>query len=188
MINYLHYHLLYTKPPSELSFRKRKKIQFLSRKLLLKYLPALLMISQTAAGVAGTMDLWSRHSLPMLTMWKPSTSFSGAMALHTARSLMCSEGGEEPTQTLLINCYLQQWDPAAGILVVRDVLACAAMCWLCLPGSGSWTSRPLTLQSRFILSISSSSSSWETELGRTTVSLEIPARHHRRRTTHKTCV
>ncbi|TNN66573.1 hypothetical protein EYF80_023259 [Liparis tanakae] len=51
------------------------------------------MISQTAAGVAGTMDLWSRHSLPMFTMWKPSTSFSGAMALHTARSLMCS--GEE---------------------------------------------------------------------------------------------
>lgn len=63
---------------------------------------------------------------------------------------------------------------AAGILVVRDVPP-----WLCLPGSGSWTSRPLTLQSRFILSISSSSSSWETELGRTTVSLEIPARHHR---------
>lgn len=53
-------------------------------------LPALLMISHTAAGVAGTMDLWSRHSLPMFTIWKPSTSFSGAMALHTARSLMCS--------------------------------------------------------------------------------------------------
>lgn len=53
-------------------------------------IPALLMISQTAAGVAGTMDLWSRHSFPMFTIWKPSTSFSGAMALHTARSLMCS--------------------------------------------------------------------------------------------------
>lgn len=48
---------------------------------------------------------------------------------------------------------------------------------LCLPGSGSCTNRPLTLQSRFILSISSSSSSWETELGRTTVSLEIPGEH-----------
>lgn len=48
---------------------------------------------------------------------------------------------------------------------------------LCLPGSGSCTNRPLTLQSRFILSISSSNSSWDTELGRTTVSLEIPGEH-----------
>ena len=66
-------------------------------------LPARLMISQTAAGVAGIMDRWSRHSLPMLTMWKPSTSFSGAMALHTARSSMWAtakgregEGGSRP--------------------------------------------------------------------------------------------
>lgn len=55
------------------------------------WLPALLIISQTAAGVAGTIDLWSRHNFPIFTIWKPSTSFSGAMALHTARSLMWSK-------------------------------------------------------------------------------------------------
>lgn len=135
------------------------------------------MISQTAAGVAGTMDLWSRHSLPIFTMWKPSTSFSGAMALHTARSLICSEGVKGPHKRYwLIVTY------SSGICS-RDPhgqrSSSVQLRWLCLPGSGSWTSRPLTLQSRFILSISSSSSSWETELGRTTVSLEIPAWHHR---------
>ena len=56
---------------------------------------------------------------------------------------------------------------------VRKTCSCDA----CLPGSGSCTNRPLTLQSRFILSISSSSSSWDTELGLTTVSLEIPGAH-----------
>lgn len=57
----------------------------------------------------------------------------------------------------------------------------------CLPGSGSCTNRPLTLQSRFILSISSSNSSWETELGRTTVSLEIPREREHTHITHTPC-
>lgn len=145
------------------------------------------MISQTAAGVAGTMDLWSRHNLPIFTIWKPSTSFSGAIALHTARSLMCSEGlnGQHKRYWLTVTYssgILQQLICTWSVTLFRVQLR-----WLCLPGRGSWTSRPLTLQSRFILSINSSSSSWETELGRTTVSLEIPARHGRRRT-RKTCV
>lgn len=53
--------------------------------------PVLLMISHTAAAVAGTMHLWSKQSFPMFTMWNPSTSFSGATALHMALSLMCSD-------------------------------------------------------------------------------------------------
>ena len=55
--------------------------------------PVRLMISNTAAGVAGTSACWSTQSRPILATWNPSTSFWGTTALHTRRSLIWAGTG-----------------------------------------------------------------------------------------------
>lgn len=54
---------------------------------------ALFISSTTPRAVQGTKVFMFRHSLPMLVMWKPSTSFSGSTALQTLRSSMCGGRG-----------------------------------------------------------------------------------------------
>lgn len=48
-----------------------------------------------------------------------------------------------------------------------------------LPGRGSWTNKPLTLESLLSCAVMSKSSSWETSLGLSMISLEMPGKTRR---------
>ena len=96
-------------------------------------LPDLRIICMTPAGVAGMIACKSRQNRPTFTTWNPSTSFSGATALHTARSLMCSGTGNwtnKPSTELsslrrLISANNASWDIVSSswtvVLVIPEI-------------------------------------------------------------------
>lgn len=65
--------------------------------------------SITAITVQGTKASMFKHSLPMLSMWNPSTSFEGWTALHTFLSEMCLGTGNCTKIPWTVGSSLRAW-------------------------------------------------------------------------------